>query len=111
MPDPIEDLETERVARAAPASAPPAPPPRPRAVAFGVAIAADVLQWVLWPLFMGGAVSPLDDVVDLGVAAVLIRLLGWHWAFLPAFLAEVLPGVDLVPTWTLAVWLATRGKR
>ncbi len=106
MTEPL-DLEAERIPRG-PAPAPPRP--RPRALALGIAIAADVLQWVLWPLFMGGAVSLVDDVVDLGVAAAMIRLLGWHWAFLPAFVAEVIPGVDLVPSWTLAVWLATRGR-
>src|SRR4029453_14403993 len=37
-------------------------------------------------------------------------LLGWHWAFLPAFLTELVPFVDLVPTWTIAVFLATRGQ-
>jgi len=47
--------------------------------------------------------SPAGDVLDLAVAAVLVRLLGWHWEFLPAFLAELVPGVDLVPFWTLAV--------
>jgi len=26
-----------------------------------------------------------------------------HWEFLPAFLAELVPGVDLVPFWTLTV--------
>jgi hypothetical protein len=35
-------------------------------------------------------------------------LLGWHWAFVPSFLAELVPGLDLVPTWTLAVLIATR---
>jgi hypothetical protein len=47
--------------------------------------------------------SPADDVLDLAVAAVLVNLLGWHWEFLPAFAAELVPGVDLVPFWTLAV--------
>jgi hypothetical protein len=32
-----------------------------------------------------------------------VRLLGWHWEFLPAFAAELVPGVDLVPFWTIAV--------
>jgi hypothetical protein len=44
------------------------------------------------------------------VAAVLVALVGWHWAFLPSFVAELVPGLDLVPTWTVAVWLATRGR-
>ena len=47
--------------------------------------------------------SPADDILDLAVAAVLVRLLGWHWEFLPAFAGELVPGVDLVPFWTLAV--------
>jgi len=37
-------------------------------------------------------------------------LVGFHWAFLPTFIAELLPFVDLVPSWTLAVWLATRTR-
>jgi hypothetical protein len=76
--------------------------------AWIVAIAADAVQWVLWPLMAAGAASPINDVVDVAVGAILIRLLGWHWAFLPAFVAELVPGVDLVPTWTAAVFLATR---
>ncbi len=68
-----------------------------------VAIMADALQIVVFPLFIEGALSPADDVLDLAVAAVLVRLLGWHWEFLPAFAAELVPGVDLVPFWTLAV--------
>lgn len=68
-----------------------------------LAIAADALQILVLPLFSEGALSPADDVLDLVVAAVLVRLLGWHWEFLPAFAAELVPGVDLVPFWTLAV--------
>jgi hypothetical protein len=68
-----------------------------------LAMAADALQIFVFPLFAEGALSPADDVLDIAVAAVLVHLLGWHWEFLPAFLAEVVPGVDLVPFWTLAV--------
>src|SRR5438132_12188443 len=71
--------------------------------AMVLAIMADALQIVVFPLFVEGALSPADDVLDLAVAAVLVHLLGWHWEFLPAFLAELVPGVDLVPFWTLAV--------
>lgn len=74
-----------------------------------VAAAADLLQVVLLPAFFPGAASPANDVVDVAVAIVLLRLLGWHWAFLPAFLAEAVPVLDLAPTWTAAVFLATRG--
>ena len=68
-----------------------------------LAMAADALPMFGFPLFAEGALSPADDVLDLAVAAVLVNLLGWHWEFLPAFLAELVPGVDLVPFWTMAV--------
>jgi hypothetical protein len=71
--------------------------------AMVLAVAADALQILVLPLFAEGAFSPADDVLDLAVAAVLVRLLGWHWEFLPAFAGELVPGVDLVPFWTLAV--------
>jgi hypothetical protein len=68
-----------------------------------LAVAADALQIIVFPLFAEGALSPVDDVLDFAVAAVLVKLLGWHGEFLPAFGAELVPGVDLVPFWTLAV--------
>ena len=71
--------------------------------AMVLAMAADALQIFVFPSFVEGAISPAEDILDLAVAAVLVRLLGWHWEFLPAFAAELVPGVDLVPFWTLAV--------
>ena len=44
------------------------------------------------------------------VCAVLTWLVGWHFSFLPSFAVKVLPVVDLAPTWTIAVFLATRQK-
>jgi hypothetical protein len=68
-----------------------------------LAVMADALQIVVFPLFVEGALSPADDVLDLAIAAVLVHLLGWHWEFLPSFFAKLVPGVDLVPFWTMAV--------
>jgi len=68
-----------------------------------VAIVADVLQLAVFPAFVEGALSPADDLLDLSVAVLMTRLLGWHWEFLPSFFAKLVPGVDLVPFWTLAV--------
>jgi hypothetical protein len=68
-----------------------------------LAIIADALQIVVFPSFVEGALSPADDILDFGVAALLVNLLGWHWEFLPSFLAKLVPGVDLVPFWTMAV--------
>jgi hypothetical protein len=79
-------------------------------LAWMVAILADALQIGAFPLFAEGALSPADMVLDILVAALLIRLLGWHWAFLPSLAAELLPGFDLFPTWTAAVFFVTRAQ-
>jgi hypothetical protein len=68
-----------------------------------LAILADVVQMIVFPVFVEGAASPADDILDLCIGGVLTWLLGWHWEFLPSFLAKLVPGVDLVPLWTLAV--------
>ena len=68
-----------------------------------IALAADALQLAIIPLFAEGAFSPADDLLDFGVAAAMTHLLGWHWEFLPSFFAKLVPGVDLVPFWTIAV--------
>lgn len=77
-------------------------------LAWLIAIAADAIQIGAMPFFAEGGVSPLDTALDLIVAAVLYRLLGWHWALLPTFAAEMIPGIDLFPTWTAAVFFMTR---
>lgn len=79
-------------------------------LAWAVALAADTIQIVAAPLFGVGALSPADTVLDLAVGATLVRLLGWHWAFLPSLVAELVPGLDLFPTWTAAVWYITRNS-
>lgn len=68
-----------------------------------LAMAVDALQIFVFPLFSAGALSPADDMLDFAVAMVLVYLLGWHWEFLPTVAVELVPGVDLVPFWTLAV--------
>ena len=79
-------------------------PNRPRfRVALLLALIADALQIAIFPLFVEGAESPAADILDLGVGALLAVLLGWHWEFLPSFLGKLVPGVDLVPFWTMAV--------
>lgn len=71
--------------------------------AMVLAVVADAAQIIIFPLFAEGALSPLDDILDFIVAGALIRLIGWHWEFLPSLIGELVPGVDLVPFWTLAV--------
>ena len=71
--------------------------------AMVLAIIADALQIIVFPVFIAGALSSADDVLDFAIAAVMVHLLGWQWEFLPSFLAKLVPGVDLVPFWTMAV--------
>jgi hypothetical protein len=85
-------------------------PGRVRA-ARAIAIAADFLQIVVFPVFLPGAASIFDDALDVAVAGLMIVLVGWHWAFLPTFAAELIPFFDLVPTWTAAVFFATRSRK
>src|SRR5579871_964048 len=76
-----------------------------------LAIAADAVQLGFLPIFAPGAGSPAEDVLDVGVAVALTVLVGWHWTFLPAFAIELVPAVNLAPTWTGAVLVATRKGR
>jgi hypothetical protein len=71
---------------------------------------ADAVQMALPWVFGQGIVSPVDAVLDVAVGLALIWLVGWHVAFIPTFIIEALPIADLAPTWTLATWIATRGK-
>ena len=76
-----------------------------------LAIIADLLQLVVFPLMVSGAASPPDDVLDVGMAVILTMLLGWHWEFLPSFLAELVPGVNMIPCWTIAVAMIYRRNK
>lgn len=72
-------------------------PSNPRKAALTIAILVDAIQIALFPLFAEGALSPLDDLLDIAVAWLLTKLLGWHWAFLPTFIAELVPGPGTTP--------------
>lgn len=79
--------------------------------AWIVAIVADALQIVVFPVFGGGFLSAASNALDFVVAAVMVVLLGWHLAFLPTVVAEVIPAVNLIPTWTAAVFFVTRTRK
>lgn len=80
--------------------------PRRVWIARGIAVLVDVLQWALLP----ASLTPWNGAIDVATGLAMVALVGWHWAFLPTFAAELVPFVDLVPTWTLAVTFATRGR-
>jgi hypothetical protein len=77
--------------------------PKKKQIALGVAAIADVIQVVFWPAMAEGAVSPFEDVLDIAVAAILIYVLGFQWRLVFAFALELVPGLDLFPSWTAVV--------
>jgi hypothetical protein len=77
-------------------------------LARGIAICADLIQIGFPVLFGEGLLSPFQDVLDVVVCGVLTMLVGWHYAFIPTFFIELVPFADLAPTWTIAVFIATR---
>ena len=78
--------------------------------ARGLALVVDGIQIFAFPAFGEGAASPLNDALDLVAGALFVLLLGWHVAFLPTLLTELVPVVDVFPTWTAAVVFVTRGR-
>ena len=90
-----------------PAPRPPLSKTRIR-VAWAIALAVDAIQI---PAEATGPVGWLLGAgLDLVTMVIMWAMLGFHWAFLPSFLTEWIPYLNLAPFWTLAVALATRGR-
>ncbi len=79
--------------------------------ALAVAVIADGLQVLLGPL--GWAF--FDEIIDVIAMGVTTWTLGFHVLLLPTFVVEVIPLVDMLPTWTACVLavavLRGRGQR
>ena len=65
-------------------------------LALVVAVGADALQIFLGPL---GWVF-VDDLIDMVAMGLTILVIGFHPLLLPTFIAEFIPLVDMLPTWT-----------
>jgi hypothetical protein len=78
-------------------------------VAVAVAMAVDLLQIALLPMLLPGLV--LDDVLDVMVAMVLVAVCGFRWQFALAFGLELLPLVNIFPTWTALVLTLQAGPK
>lgn len=78
-------------------------PAKRKKIALAVAAVADVVQLVFMPIFIEGAASPFEDALDIVIAVVLVAVLGFHVRLVLAFATELIPGVDLFPTWTAVV--------
>lgn len=69
------------------------------ALAFGVAIVSDAVQFASGP--MGWVV--FDQAVDVVAMLLTSLLLGFHPLLLPTFVLELVPGLTMLPTWTACV--------
>lgn len=80
-----------------------------------LAIAVDLMQApatvAQLSVALAAPVEVIDMAVDAIVAIVMTRLLGFHWALAPGFLAEIVPVVDIAPSWTIAVYAVTQARK
>jgi hypothetical protein len=89
------------------------------ALAFAVSVVADILEFPITAGTATGLLAVPAEAIDLAldavVMAIMTALLGFHWTFLPSFLLEAVPGLDLIPTWTgcvgFVVWQRRREER
>jgi hypothetical protein len=68
-------------------------------VALAIAVVADGLQFVTGPF---GWVFG-DQIIDVIAMLLTVWALGFHLLLLPTFVMELIPGVDMLPTWTACV--------
>jgi hypothetical protein len=80
---------------------PPVLTPRRVKLAYSVAVGTDLLQLLLGPFGWTFA----DEIADVVAAILTWRLLGFHPLLLPTFVIEIVPIVDMFPTWTGCVAL------
>lgn len=77
--------------------------------AWVVAVGTDALQMFFFPATVEGVFSPVTVALDCLAMVLLAWLVGWHWVFLPSIVFELIPGVELAPTWTIAMAIVSRG--
>lgn len=74
------------------------------ALAFAVAVIADAIQFPITAATATGVLAVpaegADFALDCVVMIITSALLGFHWLFLPSLVFEMIPGFDLLPTWT-----------
>jgi len=76
-------------------------------MAYAVAVAVDVAQFLLGPFGWVG----VDEMLDAAAMYAISRLLGFHPLLLPTFVLEFVPFTDMLPTWTGCVALVIRFRR
>jgi hypothetical protein len=74
-----------------------------KAAAAFVAGVSDLAQMIFFPAFVEGAASPFEIALDVATAITILLIVGFRWRLAIALAAELVPGVDLFPTWTAVV--------
>ncbi|HVT79048.1 MAG TPA: hypothetical protein VHM90_00205 [Phycisphaerae bacterium] len=70
-------------------------------MALAVAGAVDMLQIAVVPLFLAG--YAIEDFLDVVAAVILVAICGFKWQFAAGFFLELVPVVNIFPTWTALV--------
>lgn len=103
----MADKKTDALKVAIPAVLARTPPkgvaPGRKRIALAIAAVSDVAQWFVLPATIEGGVSPLEAGIDAVTAIAILIAVGFHWRLAIALFAELLPGIDLAPTWTAVV--------
>jgi hypothetical protein len=73
---------------------------RRKRAALAFTVLMDVVQWCLVLVTVEGAASPVEWFLDILTAFVLVCICGLKWQFILGFAVELIPGLDLFPTWT-----------
>jgi hypothetical protein len=77
--------------------------PKRKRAAVAIAAIADIAQWFFFPVLVEGAASPLEVALDVATALAILLVVGFQWRLVIALLAELVPGLDMFPTWTAVV--------
>jgi hypothetical protein len=83
--------------------------------AYAVAIVADLIQLPLTAASVTAVLTVPTEIVDFTIDCIVMlimgSLLGFHWLLLPSMVAETIPGVDVLPTWTGCVACLVKIRR
>lgn len=85
-------------------------------LAFAIAVVVDAIQLPLQGVSMTGIgtlpAEAIDLAIDAATALIITRLIGFHWVLLPTLAIELIPFIDLAPTWVACVsYVIARRKR
>lgn len=76
-------------------------------LAFALAVLVDAIQVPLQGVSLTGVgtlpAEALDVAIDAATALIISRLIGFHWMLLPTLAIELIPFIDLAPTWVACV--------